>query len=182
MAKKIFPGNYVNRPDSYVGQPVVVRPGLLCYNIVGYFPASSTSGVVFDPIIAAPKESASDVTSLVIPAGAIMTRRAIRLTEAIAGTNTDILKLGTGVDDATGADVTAGSGVYAAGAVKVDVISPDLGAALGSAATLKLYVSNADEDDAGTAITLTSDVYFEVCYLVPDDVVFADEVYRAISN
>lgn len=120
MAKKIYPGNYVNNLASYAnpsasGVPtgVVSMPGRIYYHIVGYglIPFGSGNAVTSVPItIPSPDRRLDDKprpdqTSLVIPSGAKVYHLGIRVPDlrkdrgvgtafsGIVGTNTNRLKV-----------------------------------------------------------------------------------------
>lgn len=120
MAKKIYPGNYVNLLASYAnpntsGVPtgVVSMPGRIAYHIVGYglIPYGSGNAVTSVPItIPSPDRRSDDKprpdqTSLVVPSGAKVYHLGIRVPDlrkdrgvgtafsGIVGTNTDRLKV-----------------------------------------------------------------------------------------
>jgi hypothetical protein len=119
MAKKIYPGNYVNNLASYAnpntsGVPtgVVAMPGRIYYHVVGYglIPFGSGNAVTSVGItIPSPDRRPDDKprpdqTSLVIPTGAKVYHLGIRVPDlrkdrgigtafsGIVGTNTDRLK------------------------------------------------------------------------------------------
>ncbi len=120
MAKKIYPGNYVNNLASYanpnasgVATGVVAMPGRIYYHIVGYglIPFGSGSAVTSVGItIPSPDRRLDDKprpdqTSLVVPSGAKVYHLGIRVPDmrkdrgvgtafsGIVGTNTDRLKV-----------------------------------------------------------------------------------------
>lgn len=120
MAKKIYPGNYVNNLASYAnpnqsGVPtgVVSLPGRIYYHIVGYalIPyGSAAAATSFQVTIPSPDRRLDDKprvdqTSLVLPSGAKLYHVGIRVPDlrkdrgtgtafsGIVGVNTDRLKL-----------------------------------------------------------------------------------------
>ena len=182
MAKKIFPGNYVNRPSSFQGQPIVCLPGRLYYHITGYALVSATGGTSFDVIIPSPDKRADDkprasVTGLVVPSGANVYHLALRVpdmrkdraigtaTSGLVGTATNRLKLASAVGTTAGGTIAAGalgtdsSAIVVAASTTVvpvanteSVITP---VATSGALTLKVYVTATGGTTAGSTLTST---------------------------
>ncbi|MEB3320491.1 MAG: hypothetical protein VKI63_06085 [Cyanobium sp.] len=74
MAKKIYPGNYVNRLSAWQGQPVVAWPTRQFFHVTGYA-LITTNATSWDIRIPSPDMRAddkprADITSLVLPVGA----------------------------------------------------------------------------------------------------------------
>jgi hypothetical protein len=197
MAKKIYPGNYVNRLSSYQGQPVVCVPGRVYYHITGYALVDATGGTSFDVIIPSPDRRADDkprasITGLTLPAGASVYHAAIRVPDmrkdrglgtafsGLVGTATNRLKLADAIanDDTIttsavstkSADVAVSAGGTIAPVATVEsLVTP---AVLAGNETLKVYVT----DNTGTAAgsTLTSSltggtpIIVEVAYFLSD--------------
>lgn len=137
MAKKIYPGNYVNRLGSYkltsnLGSGAaqqgsigaVCVPGRVYYHVTGYALVNATGGTSFDVIIPSPDMRADDkpranVTGLVVPVGAKVYHLGIRVpdlrkdrslgtaTTGLVGTNTNRLKLASAVGTAATGEIAA---------------------------------------------------------------------------
>ena len=121
MAKRIYPGNYVNALSGHLGQSVVAQPGRLYYHKVGYAKVDATGGIVFDVIIPSPDKRTgtdkqqADITGMVVPVGASLYHLGIRVVDArkdkgvgtafsgLVGTNTNEIKLASAVNVAGGA-------------------------------------------------------------------------------
>ena len=177
MAKKIFPGNWVTNLSSYQGQPVVAVPGRVYYHKVGYALVDSTGGTEFDVKIPSPDmrgddKVRADITSMVIPAGAVVYSVGLRVsdtrknkdagsaTSGLVGTNTDTIALKDAA--ASAADtistsvvstptIAVSGGTIAPQAVKNGVVT---GSVLAGAETLKVFVR--DNAGTGTGSTLSS--------------------------
>lgn len=198
MAKKIYPGNWVNTLSSYQGQPVVALPGRTYFHKIGYALVGSTGAASFGITIPSPDRRAddkprADISSLIVPAGACVYHVGIRVpdmrkdraigdaTSGIVGTNTNRLKIGSAVNTAaTGAITTTvigtdssaiaiASTTAAPTSATTGIVTP---AVLTGDLTLSLWVT----DNTGTAAggTITSSVaggtpiIAEVCYYVDD--------------
>lgn len=177
MAKKIYPGNYVNRLSAYQGQPVVALPGRVYYHVTGYalVPDDNVGATSFDVVIPSPDRRADDkprasITGLVVPAGAAIYHLGLRVPDlrrdrgvgsafsGLVGTNTNRLKLADAIgnDDTitTTAASTASSevavnasGTVAPVATVKSLVTP---AILAGNETLKVYVTNSSGTSAGS--------------------------------
>jgi hypothetical protein len=198
MAKKIYPGNYIDRPSSYQNQCVVCLPGRVYYHITGYALVDSTGGTAFDVIIPSPDLRGDDkpranITGLVLPSGANVYMLGIRVpdmrkdrsigtaTTGLVGTNTNRLKLADALanDDVlttttlstTSSAVAVASGTIAPVANVKSVVTP---VTLAGSETLRVYVTNSTGTAAGSTLSSTqtggTPILVEVAYYV-DDVV-----------
>ena len=202
MAKKIFPGNWVTNLSSYQGQPVVAVPGRVYYHKVGYALVDSTGGTEFDVTIPSPDmrgddKVRADLTSMVIPAGAVVYSVGLRVsdtrknkdagsaTSGLSGTNTDTIALKDAA--ASAADtistsvvstptIAVSGGTIAPQAVKNGVVT---GSVLAGAETLKVFVR--DSAGTGTGSTLSSTatggtpIICEVSYYLDDAVATVED-------
>ena len=202
MAKKIFPGNWVTNLSSYQGQPVVAIPGRVYYHKVGYALVDSTGGTEFDVKIPSPDmrgddKVRADITSMVIPAGAVVYSVGLRVsdtrknkdagsaTSGLVGTNTDTIALKDAA--ASAADtistsvvstptIAVSGGTIAPQAVKNGVVT---GSVLAGAETLKVFVR--DNAGTGTGSTLSSTavggtpIICEVSYYLDDAVATVED-------
>ena len=202
MAKKIFPGNWVTNLSSYQGQPVVAIPGRVYYHKVGYALVDSTGGTEFDVRIPSPDmrgddKVRADITSMVIPAGAVVYSVGLRVsdtrknkdagdaTSGLSGTNTDTIALKDAA--ASAADtisstvvstptIAVSGGTIAPSAVKNGVVT---GSALSGSETLKVFVR--DSGGTGTGSTLSSTavggtpIICEVSYYLDDAVATVED-------
>jgi hypothetical protein len=184
MAKKIYPGNYVNRLSSYQGQPVVAIPGRVYYHITGYALVSSTGGTSFDITIPSPDRRQDDkprpdITSLVIPSGAALYALSLRVPDmrkdrgvgtafsGLVGTNTNRLKVANALanDDelidnnisTKSSDVAVSSGTIAPVSTiqTIDLANSYIPALQTAARTLKVYVTTSAGNVAGSTLTST---------------------------
>ena len=198
MAKKVYPGNWVNPLSSYQGQPVVAVPGRLHYHITGYALITSTSATSWDITIPSPDmrqddKPRADITSLVVPSGAKVYGLAMRVPDmrkdrgvgtaysGIVGTNTNELKVAIAIgntaagaladnDIATKAeDVVVANGTIAPKAVFTSVITP---VAQTAARTLKVFSDNGSQS-AGSGMTSSLDggtpIIVDVFYFLDDE-------------
>lgn len=184
MAKKIYPGNYVNRLSSYQSQPVVAVPGRVYYHVTGYALVNATGGTSFDVIIPSPDLRGDDkpranVTGLVVPVGANVYHLGIRVpdlrkdrgvgsaTSGLVGTATDRLKLASAVSTTATGQIAAtalgtdSSAIAVAASTTIapvaNVFSTSTYTAItGSALTLKVYVTNSSGTAAGSTLTSTA--------------------------
>lgn len=174
MAKKIYPGNYVNRLSSYQGQPVACVPGRVYYHQTGYALVDATGGTSFDVVIASPDKRGddkprADITGLVVPVGAKVYHLGVRVpdlrkdrglgsaTSGLVGTNTDRIKLASAVNTTATGQIAAtalgtDSSAIAVASTTVTPVASVFGAITpvaitGSPLTLKVYVT----DGTGTA-------------------------------
>lgn len=195
MAKKIYPGNWVNTLSSYQGQPVVAVPGRLHYHITGYALITSTGATSWDITIPSPDmrqddKPRADITSLVVPSGAKVYALGLRVPDmrkdrsigtaysGIVGTNTNELKVGTAIgdDDAladndiatVAADVVVSGGTIAPVATFKSIITP---VAQTAARTLKVFSDNGSQS-AGSNMTSSLDggtpIIVDVYYFLDD--------------
>ena len=198
MAKKIYPGNYVNRLSSYQGQPAVCVPGRVYYHITGYALVNSTGGTSFDVIIPSPDKRGddkprADITGLTIPAGANVYYLGVRVPDmrkdrgvgtafsGLVGTNTDRIKLADALANdnvlttttlsTNSATIAVASTTVAPVAASKTVVTPVV---LAGAETLKVYVTNSTGTAAGSTLTSSltggTPIICEVAYYL-DDVV-----------
>jgi len=183
MAKKIYPGNYVNRLSSYQGQPVVAIPGRVYYHITGYALVGSTGATSFDVVIPSPDRRADDkprasITGLVVPVGAKVYDLGIRVPDmrkdrgvgtafsGLVGTNTNRIKLASAVGTAATGEIAAtalgtdSSAVAVASATvapvqsSFSVITPV--AVTTNPLTLKVFVTTSAGTAAGSNLTSTA--------------------------
>lgn len=184
MAKKIYPGNYVNRLSSYQGQPVVAIPGRVYYHITGYALVTSTGGTAFDITIPSPDRRQDDkprpdITSLVIPSGAALYSLSLRVPDmrkdrgvgtaftGLVGTNTNRLKVANAVgnDDemidnnisTKSSDIAVASGTVApATSVQtIDLANSFIPVLQTAARTLRVFVTDSTGTAAGSTLTST---------------------------
>jgi hypothetical protein len=200
MAKKIYPGNYVNRLSSYQGQPVVAVPGRVYYHVTGYalVPDDNVGATSFDVIIPSPDRRADDkprasITGLVVPAGASIYHLGLRVPDmrkdrgvgtafsGLVGTDTNRLKLADAIgnDDTittsaastTSSELAVASTTVAPKATVKSLVTP---AILAGNETLKVYVTNSSGTSAGSAIYSTqkggTPLIVEVAYFLSDAV------------
>ena len=183
MAKKIYPGNYVNRLSSFQGQPVVAIPGRVYYHITGYALVNSTGGTSFDVIIPSPDRRADDkprssITGLVVPVGAKVYDLGIRVPDlrkdrgvgtafsGLVGTNTNRLKLASAVNTTATGTIAAtalgtDSSAVAVASTTVAPVQSGFGvitpvAVTTSPLTLKVYVTDSSGTSAGSTLTSTA--------------------------
>lgn len=183
MAKKIYPGNYVNRLSSYQGQPVGAIPGRVYYHVTGYALVTSTGATSFDVIIPSPDRRADDrprasITGLVVPTGAKVYSLGVRVPDmrkdrglstafsGLVGTNTNRIKLASAVNTtATGViGATALGTDSSALAVASTTVAPAFNvfgaitpvAVTPSPLTLKVYVTDSTGIAAGSNLTSTA--------------------------
>ncbi|MGA1641091.1 MAG: hypothetical protein ACO4AL_12175 [Steroidobacteraceae bacterium] len=184
MAKKIYPGNYVNRLSSYQGQPVVAIPGRVYYHITGYALVGSTGATSFDVTIPSPDRRADDkprasITGLVVPVGAKVYDLGIRVPDmrkdrgvgtafsGLVGTNTNRIKLASAVGTVATGEIIATALGTDSSAVAIgsnltvapvqsnfSLITPV--AITGSPLTLKVYVTTSAGTAAGSNLTSTA--------------------------
>jgi hypothetical protein len=195
MAKKIYPGNWVNALSSYQGQPVVAIPGRVYYHITGYALITGTGATSWDITIPSPDKRGddkprADITSLVVPSGAKVYGLALRVPDmrkdrgvgtafsGIVGTNTNELKVATAIgdDDAladndiatVAADVVVASTTIAPTSTFKSIITP---VAQTAARTLKVFSDNGSQA-AGSVMTSTltggTPVIVDVFYFLDD--------------
>jgi hypothetical protein len=180
MAKKIYPGNYVNRLSSYQGQPAICVPGRAYYHITGYALVSSTGATSFDVTIPSPDKRGDDkpranITGLVVPVGAKVYDLGIRVPDmrkdrgvgtafsGLVGTNTNRLKLASAVSTTATGQIAAtalgtDSSAVAVASTTVAPVQSGFGAITpvaitGSALTLKVYVTDSTGTSAGSNLT-----------------------------
>lgn len=202
MAKKIFPGNWVTNLSSYQGQPVVAVPGRVYYHKVGYALVDSTGGTEFDVKIPSPDmrgddKVRADITSMVIPAGAVVYSVGLRVsdtrknkdagsaTSGLSGTNGDTIALKD--LDASAPDtisttvvstptIAVSGGTIAPTSAKNGVVT---GAVLAGAETLKVFVRNAAGNAAGSTLSSTATggtpIVCEVSYYLDDAVATVED-------
>jgi hypothetical protein len=204
MAKKIYPGNYVNRLSSYQGQPAVCVPGRVYYHITGYALVNATGGTSFDVIIPSPDKRGddkprADITGLTLPAGANVYYLGVRVPDmrkdrgvgtalsGLVGTNTDRLKLADALANdnvltattlsTNSATIAVASTTVAPVAASKSVITP---VALTGAETLKVYVTNSTGTAAGSTLTSSltggTPIICEVAYYLDDAVAELNDV------
>lgn len=178
MAKKIYPGNYVNRLSSYQGQPVVAIPGRVYYLVTGYalVPDDNVGATSFDVVIPSPDRRADDkprasITGLVVPSGAALYHVGLRVPDmrkdraigtafsGLVGTNTNRLKLADAIGNDDTITTTAASTTSSELAVSGGTVAPGssvkmiaTAAILSGNETLKVYVTNSSGTSAGSAI------------------------------
>lgn len=204
MAKKIYPGNYVNRLSSYQGQPAVCVPGRVYYHITGYALVNATGGTSFDVIIPSPDKRGddkprADITGLTLPAGANVYYLGVRVPDmrkdravgtafsGLVGTNTNRLKLADAIgnDDVlttstlstNSATIAVASTTVAPVAASKSVITP---VTLAGAETLKVFVTNSTGTAAGSTLTSSltggTPIICEVAYYLDDAVAELNDV------
>ena len=204
MAKKIYPGNYVNRLSSYQGQPAVCVPGRVYYHITGYALVNATGGTSFDVIIPSPDKRGddkprADITGLTLPAGANVYYLGVRVPDlrkdrgvgtafsGLVGTNTDRIKLADALANdnvltattlsTNSATIAVASTTVAPVAASKSVITP---VALTGAETLKVYVTNSTGTAAGSTLTSSltggTAIICEVAYYLDDAVAELNDV------
>lgn len=199
MAKKIYPGNYVNRLSSYQGQPAICVPGRAYHHVTGYALVTATGGTSFDVVIPSPDKRGddkprADIVGLTLPVGANIYFLGLRVPDmrkdrgvgsafsGLAGTATNRLKLAdalandntittTAVSTDSAAVVVAASGTVAPVAAAESLVTA---AALAGAETLKVYVTTSAGTAAGSTLTSTvpggTPIIVEVAYFVDDAV------------
>ncbi len=205
MAKKIYPGNYVNRLSSYQGQPAVCLPGRVYYHITGYALVNSTGGTSFDVIIPSPDKRGddkprADIVGLTLPAGACVYDIGIRVPDmrkdrgvgtaftGLSGTATNRIKLADALanDDAlttstlstpSASIVVAASGAVAPASAGKTVVTPVV---LAGAETLKVFVTNSTGTAAGSTLTSSltggTPIICEVAYYLDDAVAELNDI------
>ena len=204
MAKKIFPGNWVTNLSSYQGQPVVAVPGRVYYHKVGYALVDSTGGTEFDVKIPSPDmrgddKVRADITSMVIPAGAVVYSVGLRVsdtrknkdagsaTSGLSGTNTDTIAL---KDAAASAADTISTSVVSTPTIAVSggTIAPTsakngvvAGSVLAGAETLKVFVRNSAGNGTGSTLSSTATggtpIICEVSYYLDDAVATKEDTH-----
>ncbi|MEM9482117.1 MAG: hypothetical protein AAGA83_00340 [Cyanobacteria bacterium P01_F01_bin.116] len=172
MSSQLLPGAQVNRLNSFTKESLICPPGRKYFEIRGYF-LIQASAVEWDPIISSDNETDSDITSLVIPAGARITRVAFSVPSTLVATTGNLLSLVDGVSTAPGskyASVAAASSAIAAGDVIADQFYHNT--AEGSDLTLKLYNTNATPDAAGAGVSSATpaELPFQIVYFMPEAV------------
>jgi hypothetical protein len=205
MAKKIYPGNYVNRLSSYQGQPAVCLPGRVYYHITGYALVNATGGTSFDVIIPSPDKrgddkARADIVGLTLPAGACVYDVGIRVPDmrkdrgvgtafsGLVGTATNRIKLADALanDDAittstlstpSASIVVAAGGSVAPVAATKTAVTPVV---LAAAETLRVYVTNNTGTAAGSTLTSSltggTPIICEVAYYLDDAVAELNDV------
>jgi hypothetical protein len=204
MAKKIYPGNYVNRLSSYQGQPAVCVPGRVFYHITGYALVNATGGTSFDVIIPSPDKRGddkprADITGLTLPAGANVYYLGVRVPDmrkdrgvgtaftGLVGTNTDRIKLADAIgnDDTltttalstNSATIPVASTTVAPLSARKSVVTPVV---LAGAETLKVFVTNSTGTAAGSTLTSSltggTPIICEVAYYLDDAVAELNDV------
>jgi hypothetical protein len=205
MAKKIYPGNYVNRLSSYQGQPAICVPGRAYHHVTGYALVSATGGTSFDVIIPSPDQRGddkprADITGLVLPAGANVYFVGLRVpdmrkdrgvgtaTSGLVGTATNRLKLAdalandntittSAVSTDSAAVVVAASGTIAPVATTESLVTA---AVLAGSETLKVFVTTSAGTAAGSTLSSSlaggTPIIVEVAYFVDDAVADVSEV------
>ena len=204
MAKKIYPGNYVNRLSSYQGQPAVCMPGRVYYHITGYALVDATGGTSFDVIIPSPDKRGddkprADITGLTLPAGANVYYLGVRVPDmrkdrgvgtaftGLVGTNTDRIKLADAIGNDNAMTTTAlstnsatipvASATVAPLAASKSVVTPVV---LAGAETLKVFVTNGTGTSAGSTLTSSltggTPIICEVAYYLDDAVAELNDV------
>jgi hypothetical protein len=204
MAKKIYPGNWVNPLSSYQGQPVVGRPGRQYVHKVGYALVNSTGGTSFDVIIPSPDlrqddKPRPDIVGLTIPQGARVYFMGIRVPDmrkdrgvgtaftGLVGTDTNRLKLADALANDDAMTTTTFSTNSATIAVASSTVAPvsavksvETGVVAAGNETLKVYVTTSGGTSAGSTLTSSLDggtpIICEVAYWVDDDVTELNEI------
>lgn len=179
MAKKIYPGNFVNAISSFQSEGVVTQPGRLFVHRRGYIKVDATPRLEFDVIIPSPDKRPddkprADIVGLTVPLGATVTYLGLRILDARKDTGVgsprsgliwanaaDRIKLASAVS-VNGAAITATTLSTAAiddvsltAAPQFVVNSSASGVTTTAAMTLKLYYDNGSTA-AGNAGGLTS--------------------------
>jgi hypothetical protein len=182
MSKSILPGDYTTRLNSY--QPVGYRviPGQEVYHIRGYARVTTTLQTAIDIKVKADNATDSELTGITIPSGAVVSRIAFRVPEALIATTGELLKVAAAVTDTTGyPSATAASSAIAAGAYRADTLIPS--AAVGSNIALKLLSTNSGSAAAGTGVRVATnhkvgyvDIPIEVVYRVAGPVITIEDV------
>lgn len=198
MAKRIYPGNFIDRPSSYQSQCVVCVPGRVYYQITGYALVDSTGNTSFDIIIPSPDLRGDDkpranIVGLTLPIGANVYSLGLRVpdmrkdrsvgtaTSGLVGTNTNRLKLADAVGNDNALTTTTLSTDSSALVVASTTIAP--GSSMKSAVTpvtlagtetLKVYVVTSAGTAAGSTLTSTvtggTPIICEVSYFLDDAV------------
>ena len=198
MAKKIYPGNWVAQLSSYQHEPVVVMPGRLYYQPVGYAMVDGTGDSVFEVIIPSPDLRPGDkpLPNLVgfnLPDGAKLYHLGLRVPDmrkdrgkgtpfsGLVGTPTDRLKLADALpeDDTITVDhastKSADVVVNAEGTIEpvgttIGVITP---LELSNALNLKVWVTDSSGAAAGQPIHSSliggTPIVVEACYYLEDE-------------
>jgi hypothetical protein len=199
VAKRIYPGNYVNALSGHLGQSVVAQPGRLYYHKVGYAKVDAVGGISFDVIIPSPDKRTGtdkqqpDITGMVVPVGASLYHLGIRVVDArkdkgvgtafsgLVGTNADEIKLASAVSVAGGAltATTASTPVIAVVGTTItphDAVTDPLinnGVIItGSDLTLKVYVENGSEAAGNTLSSSLGEgsyIIAECAYVIADE-------------
>jgi hypothetical protein len=198
MAKKIYPGNYVNRLSSYQGQPAVCVPGRIYHHVTGYALVSATGGTSFDVVIPSPDKRGddkprADIVGLTVPAGASVYFVGLRVPDmrkdrgvgnaisGLVGTNTNRLKVAdalandnsitTSVIATNSASVAVASGTVAPVATAKSLVTA---AILAGNETLKVFVTDSSGTSAGSTLTSSltggTPLIVEVAYFLDDAV------------
>jgi hypothetical protein len=198
MAKKIYPGNYVNRLSSYQGQPAVCVPGRIYHHVTGYALVNATGGTSFDVVIPSPDKRGddkprADIVGLTVPAGASVYFVGLRVpdmrkdrgvgsaTSGLVGTNTNRLKVAdalandnsitTSVIATNSASVAIASGTVAPVATAKSLVTA---AILAGNETLKVFVTDSSGTSAGSTLTSSltggTPLIVEVAYFLDDAV------------
>jgi hypothetical protein len=199
MAKKIYPGNYVNRLSAFQGQPAICVPGRAYHHITGYALVDATGGTSFDVVIPSPDKRGddkprADITGLVVPAGAKIYFLGLRVPDmrkdrglgsafsGLVGTATNRLKLADALaNDNTittsaastdsAAVVVSASGTIAPVATAESVVTAPV---LAGNETLRVYVTDSSGTSAGSSLTSSlpggTPIIVEVAYFVDDAV------------
>jgi len=204
MAKKIYPGNFVNRLSSYQSQCAVCLPGRVYYNITGYALVDATGGTSFDVVIPSPDKRGddkprADITGLTVPAGANIYYLGLRVPDmrkdrgvgtaftGLVGTNTDRLKLADALANdnvlttttlaTSSAAIPVASATVAPLAASKSVVTPVV---LAGAETLKVYVTNNTGTAAGSTLTSSltggTPIICEVAYYLDDAVAELNDI------
>lgn len=185
MAKRIYPGNQINRLSSYQGQPVIAQPGRAYYNLVGYALITSTGATSWPITIPSPDMRADDkprpdIASMVIPLGAKVYHIALRAPDmrkdralgtartGIVGTNTNTLRAATAVnvadvgalaDDAIGTPGLAASGAPVVADTTIVPAASQFSiitpVAQAAARTIEVFSTTTLGNAAGSAMTST---------------------------
>jgi hypothetical protein len=198
MAKKIYPGNYVNRLSSYQGQPAVCVPGRIYHHVTGYALVNATGGTSFDVVIPSPDKRGddkprADIVGLTVPAGASVYFVGLRVpdmrkdrgvgsaTSGLVGTDTNRLKVAdalandnsitTSVIATNSASVAIASGTVAPVATAKSLVTA---AILAGNETLKVFVTDSSGTSAGSTLTSSltggTPLIVEVAYFLDDAV------------
>lgn len=205
MAKRIYPGNYVNRLSAYQNQCAVLDPGRQFYAAVGYALITSTGALSWPVVIPSPDlrgddKPRLDIPSLVIPAGACVYSVGLRVPDVrrdrgdggtarslIVGTNTDRLK----VADVIGSDNTFTTATLATNSAGVVVASTTIAPVasrrsivtpviLAGALTLRVFSTATGGTTAGSVMSSTNvggtPIIVEVDYHLDDDLPEMEDV------